>query len=307
MNPATANLKNGAKYTIVGLGELLWDILPSGEQPGGAPANFAYMTALLGDCGIICSRIGDDVLGHKAIDRLNAAGVNVSQVQLDPSHPTGTVKVELDDNGQPAFTIVEDVAWDYFKLTPEWQELAARADAVCFGSLAQRSPESRDTIRGFLKATGGETLIIFDVNLRRPFYSAEVLSESLKLSNIVKLNDKEMPVVMGLLDLGGGADEECARHLLEFYDLQAVCVTRGHRGSLLVTGAGAVEHHGFKIDAADTVGAGDAFSAALVHHYLRQASPERISDAANRLGAWVATQVGATPEAVPSVLGEVVG
>ena len=292
-------LKSEGTYIVVGLGELLWDILPTGEQQlGGAPANFAYMTAVLGDSGLVASRIGDDPLGYKALDRLKQADVNITHVQRDATHPTGTARVRLDDEGKPAYTIVEDVAWDYFELIPDWQELAAQADAVCFGSLAQRSTESRNTIRSILSATRGETLIVFDVNLRKPFYSAEVLSESLRLSNIVKLNDEELHTVVELLNLGGGRDDDSARQLLQYYDLQMVCVTRGDCGSLLVTTSEIVEHPGFKVDVADTIGAGDAFSAALVHHYLRGASLERISEAANRLAALVATQVGATPAAI---------
>lgn len=300
------SLRREGKYIVVGLGELLWDILPTGEQLGGAPANFAYMTALLGDCGIIASRIGDDPVGYEALDRLEQADVNITHIQRDATHPTGTALVQLDDKGKPNYTIVEDVAWDYFELIPDWQDLAACADAVCFGSLAQRSAESRDTIQRFLKATHRETLIIFDVNLRRPFYSPEVLSESLRLSNILKLNEGELTTVVVALNLGAASDEESARRLLRTYDLQLVCVTRGDRGSVLVTESATVEHLGFKIDVADTVGAGDAFAAALVHHYLRGASLERISEAANRLAASVATQVGATPAAEQSLFGEFV-
>ena len=292
-------MRSEGKYIVVGLGELLWDILPTGEQRlGGAPANFAYMTTVLGDCGVVASRIGDDHLGYEAVDRLEQANVNITQVQHDAAHPTGTARVQLDYDGKPAYTIVENVAWDYFELILDWQELAAQADAVCFGSLAQRSPQSRDTIRRFLKATRGEALIVFDVNLRGPFYSAEVLSESLRLSNIVKLNDEELRIVAELFNLGGGRDEDYARRLLEYNNLQMVCVTRGDRGSLLVTESASVEHPGIKVDVADTIGAGDAFSAALVHHHLRGASLERISDAANRLAASVATHAGATPAEV---------
>jgi fructokinase len=256
------------------------------------------MTALLGDRGIIASRIGDDSLGCEALDRWEQSNVNSAHVQLDPDHPTGTARVELDDDGKPAYAILEDVAWDYFEFSPDWQELAAQADAVCFGSLAQRSLVSRDTIRSFITATRAETLIVFDLNLRRPFYSAEALSASLALSDIAKLNDEELRTVVELLNLGGGRDEDSARRLLRYYDLQMVCVTRGDRGSLLVTESASVEHPGFKVDVADTIGAGDAFSAALVRHYLRGESLERISDAANRLAALVATQVGATPREV---------
>lgn len=292
-------MRGEGKYVVVGLGEVLWDILPTGgRQLGGAPANFVYMTALLGDRGTIASRVGDDTLGYEALYRLEQADVNTTHVQRDVTHPTGTARVQLDDASKPVYTIVEDVAWDYFESIPDWQELAAHSDAVCFGSLAQRSTGSRDTIRSFLKATRGEALIVFDVNLRRPFYSAEVLSESFSLANVVKLNDEELRTVVELLNLGRGRDKVTARRLLQYYDLQMVCVTRGDRGSLLVTESASVEHPGFKVDVADTIGAGDAFSAALVHHYLRGASLERISDAANRLAASVATKVGATPAEV---------
>ena len=288
-------LKSEAKYIVVGLGELLWDILPSGRQLGGAPANFAYMAALLGDRAIIASRVGDDTLGHEALQQLEQTSLDVSHVQLDAAHPTGTVRVELDDKGRPTYTIQEDVAWDYLEFTPDWQELADRADAVCFGSLAQRSTKSRDTIRCFLRATRDETVIVFDANLRWPFYSQEVLSKSLTLSNIAKLNDEELARIVELLDVGGEGEEDSARRLLRLFDLQMVCVTRGECGSLLVTDTGSAAHPGFKAAVVDSVGAGDALSAALVHHYLRGASLERINEAANRLAATVVTQIGAMP------------
>lgn len=300
-------LRNENHYIVVGLGELLWDIFPYGEQLGGAPANFAYMTALLGDCGIVASRVGTDVRAAKALARLQLSGLTTSQVQTDEVHATGTVQVRLGEQGKPAFTINEDVAWDYLQWTADWQQLAAQADAVCFGSLAQRSPQSRSTIRRFLEATRRDALLVFDVNLRAPFYSAEVVRESLRLAKVLKLNDEELPILMTLCGLNGLGDEDCARRLLQFYDLQMVCLTRGDRGSLLLTDEGTVEHPGFRIEVVDTVGAGDAFTATLVHHYLRKASLARVSEAANRMGAWVATQTGATPVAEQSVLEEIVG
>lgn len=287
-----------AQHTVVGLGELLWDLLPSGEQMGGAPANFAYMSALLGDRGVVASRVGADALGAKAVERLTQAGLITSHVQVDDHHATGTVRVWLDEQAKPTFTITEDVAWDFMEWTANWQALAAQADAVCFGSLAQRSPQSRTTIRQFIEATRSDALTFFDVNLRAPFYSAEVLTESLRLARVVKLNDEEVRVVMKLCGLSG-SDEDDLRRLMRAYDLEMVCVTRGEHGSLLVTNAEAAVHPGFRLDAVDTVGAGDAFSAAVVHHYLRGATLERISDAANRLGAWVATQPGGMPTARP--------
>ncbi|HKP11195.1 MAG TPA: carbohydrate kinase [Blastocatellia bacterium] len=297
---------NNAPYTVVGLGELLWDILPSGEQLGGAPANFAYMSALLGDRGVVASRVGADALGTRAVDRLTQAGLATSHVQVDDRRATGTVKVRLDEQAKPTFAITGDVAWDFLEWTAGWQGLAAQADAVCFGSLAQRSPQSRATIRRFLEATRGDALTFFDVNLRAPFYSARVLTESLKLARAVKLNDEEVGVVTKLCGLNGGGDEDGVRRLMRAYDLEMICVTRGERGSLLLTEAEAAEHPGFRLDAVDTVGAGDAFSAAVVHHYLRGASLGRIGDAANRLGAWVASRSGAMPAAEQSVLSEIV-
>lgn len=299
-------LMNEAQYTVVGLGELLWDLLPSGEQLGGAPANFAYMSALLGNRAVVASRVGTDALADQALDRLRQAGLTTSHVQVDASHPTGTAAVQLGDQGKPAFTITEAVAWDFMEWAAGWQELAPRADAVCFGSLAQRSPASRATIRRFLQSLRGDALTFFDVNLREPFYSAEVLSASLGLAKVVKLNDEELGVVMKLCGLEGGQEEDCARRLLRAYDLQLVCVTRGERGSLLLNAEKAVEHAGLKTAVADTVGAGDAFSAAVVHHCLRGAPLERISDAANRMGAWVATRAGAMPAAEPGVLSAII-
>jgi fructokinase len=297
---------NDKQYIVVGLGELLWDILPAGEQLGGAPANFAYITAMLGDCGIVASCIGSDERGDKAMALLKQANLTTLHLQLDEAKPTGMVPVQLDDKGKPAFTITEDVAWDFLQWTADWQKLAARADAVCFGSLAQRSPQSRETIRRFLKATAPNALLVFDINLRAPFYSAEVIVESLKLAKVLKLNDEELPILMRICGLDGTTDEDCLHRLMEAYDLQMVCLTRGDHGSLLLTRAKSVKHSGFTIEVADTVGAGDAFTAAMMHHYLRKASLERISEAANRMGAWVASQVGATPVAEQKILEEII-
>lgn len=283
------------KRTIVGLGELLWDLLPSGKQLGGAPANFAYITNLLGDTGIPASRIGSDSLGEQALQRLSQLGLSAHSVQSDPIHPTGSVKVEIDKDGQPRFDILEPVAWDFLEWTPTWQRLAEETDAVCFGSLAQRSPQSRTTIRSFLHATRPDTVRIFDVNLRQTFYSREILAESMKLANIVKLNHEELPRVVRLLELENCGEPDSACCLLIAHDLNLVCVTRGTEGSVLISPAERSEHPGFKVEVADTVGAGDAFTAALVHEYLRGKQLAQINETANRLGAWVASQSGATP------------
>jgi len=284
------------RFTVVGLGELLWDLFPEGKQLGGAPANFAYMTSLLGDEGLVASRVGNDALGRSAARRLQRIGLKSSPIQLDSGHRTGTVNVEVDGAGQPTFEIAESVAWDFFQWTTDWHELAEKTDAVCFGSLAQRSLRSRATVRAFLQAVGKRTVRVFDVNLRQPFYSAETLDESLKLTDIVKLNQDEIAVVPKLLGFTGEGEERAAKWLRETYKLKLVCVTRGAQGSLLVSEKDLVSHAGCKVHVADTVGSGDAFAAALVYHYLRHATLATLSEAANRMGAWVAGQTGATPK-----------
>ncbi len=277
---------------IVGLGELLWDFLPTGRQLGGAPANFAHGAALLGDEATIVSRIGSDEPGDELISKLT---VSTENLQRDPTHPTGTVKVRLDASGKPNFEIVESVAWDFLEWTEALNNLAQRADAVCFGSLAQRSPQSRKTIRKFLRAMRPQSARVFDVNLRQSFYSRDVVHESLKLANIAKLNDEELPIVAKLLGIEYEREEEAAHKLLAAYELDLVCVTRGGSGSLLVSDSESDEHPGFKVQVADTVGAGDAFTAGLLHQYLRGASLRQMNDLANRMGAWVSSQSGAMP------------
>jgi fructokinase len=289
---------------ILAVGEVLWDLLPTGKQLGGAPANFAYITNLLGDTGIPASRVGRDSLGDEAIERLAQLGLNAASVQRDSIHPTGTVKVEIDNGGQPRFEISEPVAWDFLEWTPAWQQLAGAADAICFGSLAQRSSPSRTTIRRFLHAARPEAVRIFDVNLRQNFYTSQVLAESMKLATIVKLNHEELPRIMRLFELEHRGEEDSARRLLSSHDLKLVCVTRGTGGSFLISLDECSEHPGFRVKVADTVGAGDAFTAAMVHGYLRGKSLAQINETANRVGAWVASQSGATPALKPAGLAQ---
>jgi len=295
----------------VGLGEVLWDILPERTCLGGAPANFAYITTLMGNDGVVASRVGEDSRGRDALRRMQELRLNIGHVQTDASHPTGTVKVELDASGQPRFEIAKPVAWDYLEWTADWRDLSAKADAVCFGSLAQRSEESRATIRNFLKGTSSAALKIFDVNLRQAYYSQEVLEESMRLADIVKLNDEELPKIMRLGRFSIGSpnksaneaakrsedddDLSSAKRLVAAFDLKLVCITRGGRGSLLVREGESSEHPGFRVRVADTVGSGDAFTAGLVHEYLRGASLTGMNEVANRVGAWVASEMGATP------------
>jgi fructokinase len=299
--PVAPKKTNGAtmaakKHTIIGLGELLWDVFPHRKELGGAPANFAYMTSLLGDEGVVASRVGRDRLGNSAARRLAKLGLSQEVLQLDTAHPTGTVQVTLADDGQPKFEIAEEVAWDHLEWTPQWQNLASRAAAVCFGSLAQRAPNSRKTIHEFLRALPPNALKVFDVNLRQEFFNVEILRESAELADIMKVNHEELLHVALLLGYKTDSKDAPAKWLLKNCHLKLVCVTEGPHGSFLMAADGLHKHPGFPTEVVDTVGAGDAFTAALVHHYLRGASLDEMNDAANRMGSWVASQAGATPK-----------
>ena len=291
---------SGQKW-VIGLGELLWDLLPRGAELGGAVSNFAVMAGRLGDRGICASRVGNDSLGRQARERLAALSADTAFLQVDPRYPTGSVSVAFQD-GQPEYVIHQPVAWDSLHLTEEWVELAGRADAVCFGTLAQRSPVSREAIEAFLAATSPRCVRVFDVNLRPPFYSAEVIEKSLRWATVLKMNDAEMPLVLDAAgvpgEAGGTAPHallEGARRLLEGFPIDLICITMGQSGSLLVTREEVDRHPGIPTQVVDTVGAGDAFTAALTHYYLRNAPLAVLSEAGNRWGAWVASRRGAMP------------
>ena len=282
--------------TVVGLGELLWDLLPSGKQLGGAPANFAYVSSLFGNRGVVASRVGADDLGDDAAKTLATIQLEETWVQRDPFHATGSVGIEIDDQGQPTFTIVENVAWDYLEWTSDWQKLATEADIICFGSLAQRSPDSRSTISRFLKSTRDDALRIFDVNLRQNYFSREILTESLAFADVAKLNDAELPLVLSTCGLPVRNELENARVLRQEFDLDLVCVTRGVHGSLLLSESESNAHPGYKVTVSDTIGAGDAFTATLAHLYAQEASLPSINTVANRVGSWLASLPGAMPQ-----------
>jgi fructokinase len=285
-----------SEKTIVGLGELLWDLLPSGDRLGGAPANFALMAARLGNRGVIASRLGADALGDRAHAVLSGFPVDLAYLQTDEAHPTGTVDVEFAD-GEPRYAIHAPAAWDFLAWTPDLERLAAEADAVCFGTLAQREPTARETIRRFLRATRTDCTRLFDVNLRAPFFSADVIAESLQLATIFKLNESEVPEVLRQLTGPAEADlVRAARWLMERYPIKLVAITRGGLGSVLVTPDDMSQNPGIAVKVVDTVGAGDAFAAALVDAFLRNATLDEMNEAGNRWGAWVASQPGAMPE-----------
>ena len=287
---------------VVGLGELIWDLLPEGKQLGGAPTNFAYISRLLGNETAVASRVGADEPGHEALRRLERMGISTRYLQVDGQHPTGTVRVRIDEHGEARFEVNEGSAWDYLELTVEWEELASMADAICFGTLGQRRSQARQSILGFLKLTRASAVRVFDVNLRHSFFTPEMLIESLKLATIVKLSSEELAMVGHMLELNEDGEEALSRRLRAEFDLSLVAITRGANGSLLVTDSDAISHPGVRVEVVDTIGAGDAFTATLVHYYLRRASLTTISEAANRMGSWITTKAGATPEASTQML-----
>ena len=279
------------KRVIVGIGEILWDMLPSGKALGGAPANFAYHAMRLGEEGWAVSAIGDDDLGREIMDIVGSKGLkNIISVT---DKPTGTVEVELDGRGVPTYNIMEDVAWDNIPFTPEMEVLASRADAVCFGSLVQRM-NSRRSVLGFVRAMRPDALKVFDINLRQHYYSREVIKESLKLSDILKINDEEIRTVADMFGLGDD-DVAACRSLIASYGLRLVILTKGADGSEVITADEVIPQSVGHVDVVDTVGAGDAFTAAFVVAYLRGETLAQAQRLATETASYVCSCKGAMP------------
>lgn len=285
---------------IVAIGEVLWDLLPSGAILGGAPANFAFHARALGAEVSLISRVGNDDLGREIQRRCGVADLASDTLQVDPVLATGTVSVELSADGQPHYTIHEQVAWDALAADDAALAAVVKADAICFGSLALRSSVSRESIGVLLEEAAPAALRIFDINLRQSFYSREVLEKSLRLANVLKLNDAELPVLAEMFGLKGDDRAQLAT-LVERWELRAVALTRGARGALLLGSGGFSEHPGKAPPSVrDTIGAGDAFTAALALGLLAQWPLGVINDRANAVAAYVCSQSGATPELPPS-------
>ncbi|MBR5255763.1 MAG: carbohydrate kinase [Bacteroidales bacterium] len=281
-----------SKKVIVGIGEILWDMLPSGKALGGAPANFAYHATRLGEEGWAVSAIGPDALGREIMDIV--AEKRLKNVISLTDKPTGTVQVELDAKGVPTYTIMEGVAWDHIPFTPEMEALARRADAVCFGSLVQRMA-SRDSVLRFLRATRPEALKVFDINLRQHYYTREVLEESLEIADILKINDEEIRIVADMFGLGGD-DVAVSRALIDRYALRLVILTKGSEGSEVITADDTLPQPAGEAEVVDTVGAGDSFTAAFVVAYLRGKSLADAQRLASDTAAFVCSRKGAMPE-----------
>jgi len=283
------------KFKVAGIGELLWDMLPEGKQLGGAPTNFGYHASLAGCESFVVSTIGSDEPGNEIVALFDELALETGFVQQTSGFPTGTVTVSLDKMGIPSYIIHENVAWDHIAWNSPLETLAKTIDAVCFGSLAQRNPESRQTILNFLKSTKADCLRVFDINLRQSFFSREIIFQSLELSTILKLNDDELPVVAGLLGISG-TDEELLMQILKMFDLKLVALTKGAKGSLLLTEKEQSFMEVPKVDIADTVGAGDSFTAILVAGLLQNHDLKKIHKKATQVAAFVCTQKGATPK-----------
>ncbi len=298
---------------VVSFGELLWDLLPGGAELGGAPSNFAYRMHHLGRKAVIVSRVGNDELGQRALATLREKGLNTEFIQIDSNSPTGTVNVTVSATGEPDFEIVPQVAYDFIQFTPKLQQLAAQAECVCFGTLIQRSEQSRTTLYQFLDAARSAKKVL-DLNLRKNCYTVETIRESLLRADILKLNETELVNLSSLLRLEEPELEKnetradalryLAIELGRIFELELCIVTRGPEGSLAVkfehiceqTGvthtAQAIEHPSFEVSVQDTCGSGDAFTAAFIHQYLEGEPIHQCSGWGNALGALVAARRG---------------
>ncbi len=282
------------KPLVIGIGEVLWDLLPKGKKLGGAPVNFAYHAHAIGAQGVVVSSVGSDDLGNEIRSALEKRRLETSFLQTHSKLPTGTVSVDLDSSGVPQYVINENVAWDAVNWEEDLTELARAADAVCFGTLAQRSFITRSTIHAFLQHTSDECLRIFDLNLRQSYYSPAIIEISLGFASILKLNEEEWPIVADAVKVSRQVPSG-AQELLEKYELDLVAITRGSAGSILVTADGIDEQPAADVKVVDTVGAGDAFTAALTVGLLRGLSLGEAHIRATRLAGFVCTQHGATP------------
>ncbi|HEX5790646.1 MAG TPA: carbohydrate kinase [Luteolibacter sp.] len=276
------------------IGEILMDLLPSGARLGGAPANVAWHANRFGAESLIVSRIGSDPTGARILEQLKLMGMETKGITTDDVHPTGQVDVTVDDHGKPTYFIHEDTAWDFIELGPDVLKTAAHADAVCFGSLAQRSEVSRQAIQTLLAATSPDCLRFFDINLRQAYFSEGLITSSLKLANALKLNDEELPILAKYYGLTG-SDLEMASALAERFSLRLVALTRGSKGSLLLAGNETSEHPGCPTTVVDSVGAGDCFTAATMVGFSAGKSLDEINEIANQAAAFVCGSSGATP------------
>lgn len=282
-------------FKIIGIGEVLWDLLPSGSQLGGAPANFVYHAHALGADARVVTRVGDDDFGRAIIRRFKSQGIADGTVQVDKLAPTGTATVQLSREGVPEFTIHENAAWDRLELTMAALKAVQEANAICFGTLAQRNRSAASVIQHLVAAAPLESLRVFDINLRQKFFTPQVIKQSMGLANVLKLSDQELPVVAAMFQVNGTVEQQIESLAAQF-GLRLVALTRGSRGSLLYQMGGFwSDLPGSSIKVVDTVGAGDSFSAALVMGILGGMSLGQVHSFAAEIADYVCSCQGATP------------
>ena len=282
------------KRLVVGLGEVLWDMLPEGRKIGGAPVNFAYHAGQFGIDTMAVSAIGNDKLGEDTIAEMN--GKHLNHIFPSVPYPTGSVQVKLDEKGVPAYDIKENVAWDNIPFTNEIESVARNCQAVCFGSLAQRNAVSRNTIRKFIESTPSGCIRIFDINLRQNFYTSNVIHDSLELCNILKINDEEIMLVSRMFNYDSSNIENVCHTIMEDFSLEMVILTCGTKGSYIFTKGGVSFMPTPKVNVADTVGAGDSFTGSFCAAILRGLPVAEAHKKAVEVSAYVCTQNGAMPE-----------
>lgn len=285
---------------IIGIGEILWDIFPKRKVLGGAPANFAYHVSQLGFEGFVVSSVGNDPLGFEILHSLHNKHLN-NLINIS-DFPTGTVHVVIDQQCKPNYKICRNVAWDNIPFTEQTEQLAYESAAVCFGSLAQRNQISRKTIINFLNLVQPNCLRIFDINLRQDFYTRGIIKQSIEHSDVVKMNEDEVIIVGKLLNLGLEEETEICMKLLKYYNLKYVILTKGPSGSFIFSHNETSFLDSPKIQVADTVGAGDAFTAAFIASLLKGHNLRNSHQFAVDISAYVCTKQGAMPRIPDKIL-----
>ncbi len=279
---------------VIGIGELLWDLLPEGKKLGGAPCNFVYHANKLGASARILSAVGSDEMGREILETIKRKNLSTDLIQIN-DRPTSTVDVKLNSIGVPKYFIHQNVAWDFLYFDENAIEMVNNADIVCFGSLAQRNAKSREIIFQFLNVCKTDALIIFDINIRQTFYNKEIIENSLHFCNVLKMNEEEYPIVCNLTDLKGDDLDSNVRELMTKYDLNLLAFTKGAQGSILYTPTEKSQMPTPKIDVKDTVGAGDSFAAAMAIGFVNKLPLRKLHEKAIEIASFVCESNGSMP------------